>query len=95
MSIHNAMALSSLSVYKDSMANTNEFSKIGHSTATVLKSYLDHHDETTKVKCELCPEPELDLDLDRQEATFAALGHLWATTTVGPTGSLVESKDNR
>lgn len=48
---------------------------------SALKQSLYDNDETKNVKCELCPEPELDLDLDRQEATFATLGHLWATIT--------------
>jgi hypothetical protein len=79
----NAMALSSLSNHKESATKTTyEFSKIFHITATsALKQSLYDNDETRNVKCELCPEPELDLDLDRQEATFAALGHLWATIT--------------
>ncbi len=34
-----------------------------------------------KLKFNPCPEPELDLDMDRREATFALLGQLWATTT--------------
>mmetsp|Transcript_19476 Transcript_19476/g.28432 ORF Transcript_19476/g.28432 Transcript_19476/m.28432 type:complete len:127 (-) Transcript_19476:278-658(-) len=32
-----------------------------------------------KKKCEVCPDPELDLEMDRREASFALLGQLLAT----------------
>ena len=38
-----------------------------------------------KKKCVACPEPELDLDMDRREATFALLGQIWATAGVATT----------
>jgi len=34
-----------------------------------------------KKKCKICPDPELDIDMDRREAAFAMMGQLWAVTT--------------
>jgi len=34
-----------------------------------------------KTKCEICPEPEIDIEMDSREAAFAMMGQLWATTT--------------
>mmetsp|Transcript_9835 Transcript_9835/g.14794 ORF Transcript_9835/g.14794 Transcript_9835/m.14794 type:complete len:129 (+) Transcript_9835:111-497(+) len=34
-----------------------------------------------KKKCKVCPDPELDIDMDRREAAFAMMGQLWAVTT--------------
>ena len=39
-------------------------------------------EEATSDRCyHPCPDPEEDVDLDRREAVFAALGALWAATT--------------
>ena len=66
---------------------------IFHSIATTaLKKSFYNNDEMRQFNCELCPEPELDPDQDRKEATFATLGHLWAKITEDI--SIVLSKDN-
>lgn len=38
-------------------------------------------DDKKKRKCDICPEPEIDLDMDRREAAFAMLGQILATGT--------------
>ena len=48
-------------------------------------SKTNHNEE--KNKCQICPDPELDLDLDRREATFAMIGQLWATSAGAGAGA--------
>ena len=66
------------------------------STSQTLKkrrrSSKTHHNEEKK-KCQICPDPELDLDLDRREATFAMIGQLWATSAGAGAASLFSSPE--
>jgi len=91
------MPVSSLSTHTTEYATkaTYEFSKITQSTTAALKNVLDYKHETRSVNCEMCPEPELDLDMDRQEATFAAIGHLWATIANNNIPAAVLAEDGR
>jgi hypothetical protein len=41
---------------------------------------LEDHEPAEK--CEPCPEPEADLDMDRREATFAMLGAIWSVGVI-------------
>ena len=67
-----------------SLKRNIEIDHIDSSTQILLASRVKIRMTTTyaktgKGKCKLCPEPELNLDLDRQEAAFAMAGALWST----------------
>ena len=44
------------------------------------RTILEAHDSSEK--CEPCPDPELDLDMDLREATFAVLRTVWSTGVI-------------
>jgi len=76
-----AMALSSSSVisstdHKHNCIVENTKNRLHH--LKKQKKMLVSPDEGKKSKCEVCPEPMLDLDMDRKEAVFSTLGYLWA-----------------
>mmetsp|Transcript_9265 Transcript_9265/g.13861 ORF Transcript_9265/g.13861 Transcript_9265/m.13861 type:complete len:127 (-) Transcript_9265:451-831(-) len=76
--------LSNLSVFSDALVSSNarQSAQINRQRnkmkAKRKRTNVEEFEQSKKLKCEVCPEQDLDLDMDRREASFALLGQILA-----------------
>ncbi len=85
-----ASLLDSIGALSSNLSNVKSSEKIP--VSTISREKLKKRTRLSKNdfgkagrKHDICPEPDLDLDMDRREATFAMIGQLWASSAVAAT----------
>jgi len=73
---------------KAPLTGTASYSQTADTLKQKMRTTALYSRKRDKKKCEICPDPEIDLEMDSREAAFAMLGQLWSGTTVTIAGGV-------